>query len=1036
MFLKKLTKKNKIRLIIASVALLLLILAIFALDMRLKTVHYKIESDKVENRVRIALVTDLHSCKYGKDQKKLINALEKQNPDVVLLGGDIFDDEHSDDNTEKFISAVAGKYPCYYVTGNHEFLCSDESFLKKMNFLVENGVTILKGNAETIEINGEKINICGIDDPSVRVVDGYNNFIGGDFTVVGEDDSKWLDRLDLLDEIAQNGNYTLLLTHRPEKFEEYAQYDFDLVLSGHVHGGQWRIPWLINGLYSPSEGFFPDYTGGKYEKGTMTMIVSRGLAIETTIVPRIFNRPELVIIDIEQKFTVEGMSCVNCSAAVERAVKKLDGTENVEVSLLTKSMTCEFDEKKLSAKKIINAVNKAGYRCSLYGEKSENRSKFLSEKTRLISSSIILLPLVYISMGEMIGLPTPHFLHQYPLISAIIQLILALAVAAINAKFFVNGFKSLAKLSPNMDSLVAMGSSASFLYGIFSIIMLSVGISQNNSEFIDKYSHGLYFESAAMILTLVTVGKMLEERAKTKTGSAIAKLSRLAPERSTVIRDGREVEIPSREIVKGDIVVIRPGQSVPVDGVIIEGHSEINEASLTGESEPRFKTVGDEVMTATVNLTGAFKMEAKKVGGETVLAKIIELVENTSASKAPVARLADKVAGVFVPIVTSIALVTAIIWLVADYPFDFALSNAISVLVISCPCALGLATPVAITVAVGKCASEGILIKSAEALETLHKTNVAVFDKTGTLTKGHPAVNDAVAIGCDEKELLSIALSLENSSEHPLARAVCQYAISKGAVLSESTDFAAVGGKGVNADIKNRRYYAGNAAYMDELGVDISAWNEKVQSISEEGNTVMFFTDGEKLLGFIAAADEINEDAPKALKMLDTLGVETVMLTGDNELSARATAKKLGINSIISGVLPSEKGNTVKALCESGKTVIMTGDGINDAPALIAADVGIAVGAGTDIAIDSADIVLVKNSLTDIAETIKYSRRVMTNIKENLFWAFFYNAICIPIAAGALYPLWQITLSPMLASAAMSLSSIFVVTNALRLYKK
>jgi len=527
---------------------------------------------------------------------------------------------------------------------------------------------------------------------------------------------------------------------------------------------------------------------------------------------------------MKQKFTVEGMSCVNCSAAVERAVKKLDGTQSVEVSLLAKSMVCEFDEKKLNPKKIVNAVNKAGYRCSLYGEKSENKSKFLSEKARLISSIIILLPLMYVSMGDMMGIPTPHFLHEYPLISAIVQLTFALAVAIINAKFFVNGFKSLVKLSPNMDSLVAMGSSASFLYGIFSIIMLSVGISQNNSEFIEKYSHGLYFESAAMILTLVTVGKMLEERAKTKTGSAIAKLSKLAPERSTVIRNGEEIEIPSREIVCGDIVVIKPGASIPVDGVIVEGHSEINEASLTGESEPRFKTVGDEVMTATVNLTGAFKMEAKKVGGETVLAKIIELVENTSASKAPVARLADKVAAVFIPIVTSIAVATAIIWLAMDYPFDFALSNAISVLVISCPCALGLATPVAITVAVGKCASEGILIKSAEALETLHKTDVAVFDKTGTLTKGHPAVTDTAAIGCGEKELLDIALSLEKSSEHPLAIAVCEYAGSKGAELTECSNFTAVGGKGVNADIGNTHYCAGNGTYMNELGIDISPW--------------------------------------------------------------------------------------------------------------------------------------------------------------------------------------------------------------------
>ena len=739
---------------------------------------------------------------------------------------------------------------------------------------------------------------------------------------------------------------------------------------------------------------------------------------------------------MKQKFTVEGMSCVNCSAAVERAVKKLDGLGSVEVSLLGKSMVCEFDENKLTAKKIINTVNKAGYRASLYGEKIEGKSKFLSEKTRLISSALILLPLMYISMGDMMGIPTPHVLHEYPLISAVIQLALALAVAVINAKFFVNGFKSLVKLSPNMDSLVAMGSSASFLYGIFSMIMLSVGLSENNAELVEKYSHGLYFESAAMILTLVTVGKMLEERAKTKTGSAIAKLSKLAPERSIVIRDGKEVEIASGDIVCGDIVVIRPGASIPVDGIIVEGHSEINEAALTGESEPRFKTVGDEVMTATVNLTGAFKMEAKKVGGDTMLAKIIELVENTSASKAPVARLADKVAAVFIPIVTTIAVITAAIWLIADYPFDFALSNAISVLVISCPCALGLATPVAITVAVGKCASEGILIKSAEALETLHKTDIAVFDKTGTLTKGHPAVTDAFAYGCEEKELLDIALSLEDKSEHPLARAVCEYARANNAALRESSDFEAIGGRGVSAAIENIRYFAGNAAYMSELGIDISGYSEKLEKLSREGKTVMFFANGEGLLGCIAASDEIAEDAEKALRMLDELGVEAVMLTGDNKLSASATAGRLGITHVISGVLPGEKGSTVTSLREGGKTVIMTGDGINDAPALTAADVGIAVGAGTDIAMESADIVLVKNSLTDIARAIKYSRSVMTNIKQNLFWAFFYNAICIPIAAGALYPLWQITLSPMLASAAMSCSSIFVVANALRLYKK
>jgi len=738
---------------------------------------------------------------------------------------------------------------------------------------------------------------------------------------------------------------------------------------------------------------------------------------------------------MRQKFSVEGMSCVNCVAAVEHAVKKLDGLVSVEVSLLSKSMVCEFDESKLSSKKIINTVNKAGYRASLYGEISDGGSKFLSEKTRLISSVIILIPLMYVAMGDMMGIPTPAFLHELPLVSAFIQLSLALAVAFINAKFFVNGFRALFKLTPNMDSLVAMGSSASFLYGIFSIIMLFIGISEKNAEIVSKYSHGLYFESAAMILTLVTVGKMLEERAKSKTGNAIAKLSKLAPERSVVLRDGKEIEINSSEIVCGDIVVIRPGASVPVDGIIIEGGSEINEAALTGESAPRYKTVGDEVMTATVNLTGAFKMQAKKVGGDTVLAKIIELVENTSASKAPVARLADKVAAVFIPIVTSIAVVTAVIWMIAGENFDFALSNAISVLVISCPCALGLATPVAITVAVGKLAGEGILVKSAEALETLHKTQVAVFDKTGTLTKGHPVVTDFFDL-TDGGELLSVALSLESSSGHPLGRAICTYAIENGAVTLGSEDFAAVPGRGVRAKINSKEYFAGNAAYMSELKIDVSAYGETFEKLSREGKTVMFFAENDTLIGFLAASDEIADGSEKTLEALSELGIETVMLTGDNELSALSTAEKLGISRVISGVLPSEKGSTVESLKKEGKTVIMTGDGINDAPALTGADVGIAVGAGSDIAIDSADVVLVKNDLSDISRAVKYSRSVMTNIKENLFWAFFYNAVCIPIAAGALYPAFGITLSPMLASAAMSFSSIFVVCNALRLYRK
>ncbi len=730
------------------------------------------------------------------------------------------------------------------------------------------------------------------------------------------------------------------------------------------------------------------------------------------------------------------MSCVNCSSAVETAVRALDGVGSVEVSLLGKSMICDFDENRITSKKIIQTVNKAGYRASLYGEKIEEKSAYLSVKTRLISSSVILLPLMYISMGEMIGLPSLPLFKEYPLVSAAVQLLLALAVAIINCKFFVAGFRALFRLHPNMDSLVALGSCASFLYGIFASVMLAVGIFGKDPATVAKYSHGLYFDSAAMILTLVTVGKALEERAKTKTGSAIAKLSRLSPEISTVIRDGREIDISSSEIVLGDTVLIRPGTSVPVDGVVIEGSSEINEAALTGESVPRLKTVGDEVMTASVNLTGAFKMRALRVGNDTVLARIIEIVENTSASKAPVARLADKVAAVFIPIVAAISVITLLVWLICQMPFDFALARAISVLVISCPCALGLATPVAITVAVGKCASEGILVKSAEALETLHKTDTVVFDKTGTLTKGRPSVTDVVVLSGDRDRLLSVALTLEKSSEHPLAKAICSYANEERAALLDSSDFSAIPGRGVRAIIEKTPCFAGNAAYMSELGIDISEYSSKLEPLSEKGKTIMFFASEDEVIGIMAASDEIADGAPEALRALSELGVDTVMLTGDNSLSAGVTAEKLGINSVISDVLPDEKGKAVADLKKEGKTVVMVGDGINDAPALSAADVGMAVGAGSDIAIDSADVVLVKNDLSDISRALKYSRSVLVNIKENLFWACFYNAVCIPIAAGVLYPAFGITLSPMLASAAMSFSSMFVVLNALRLYRK
>ncbi len=725
---------------------------------------------------------------------------------------------------------------------------------------------------------------------------------------------------------------------------------------------------------------------------------------------------------MKQKFTVEGMSCVNCVAAVEKTVKELDGLCEVDVNLLSKSMVCEFDGSALSSKKIINAVNKAGYKCSLYGE-SVSDSGSLSEKGRLIISAILLLPLMYVSMGEMLSIPIPTLFVEKRLLSSLFQLVLALAVAFINSRFYTRGYSAIFKGAPNMDSLVALGSSASFIYGIFKMIS-------------GNYSHGLYFDSAAMILTLVTVGKMLEERAKRKTGSAIEKLSRLSPESANVIRDGVEIEIKTSEIVLGDIVVIRPGEYIPVDGVIVEGDSEINESALTGESVPKYKTVGDEVMSATVNLTGAFKMEARRVGGDTVLARIIELVESTSASKAPVSRLADKVASVFVPIVAAISVVTAIVWLVAGESFDLAFSSAVSVLVISCPCALGLATPVAITVAVGKLAGEGILCRSAEALETLGKTEVAVFDKTGTLTKGKPVVTDFFAVSDNENDVLDIALSIEGASEHPLAGAICDYAREKGASDLSCEDFRAVPGRGVSAKIDKKQYYAGNAAYMSALGIDISKISERAENLAASGKTVMLLASESDLLGLLAASDELSSGSIETLRELEALGVESVMLTGDGKLNAGVIAEKIGISRVISEVLPDEKERVVSELTSEGKITVMVGDGINDAPALGAASVGIALGAGSDIAIDTADVVLVKNDLSGVSRAVKYSRSVMTNIKENLFWAFFYNAICIPIAAGVLYPTLGITLSPMIASAAMSISSLFVVCNALRLYKK
>ena len=744
---------------------------------------------------------------------------------------------------------------------------------------------------------------------------------------------------------------------------------------------------------------------------------------------------------MKKKFNVSGMSCSACSAAVERATHRVDGVESADVNLIGKFMICEYDETKTNEKAICAAVKKAGYKASVAASDDEKSAPtqdgdgFTPVKTRLIVSAVFLVVLMYFSMGHMIGLPLPPVFHGTAGAGmfAFLQLILTLPIIYVNRKFFAVGFKALAHLSPNMDSLVAVGSAAALGYGIFSIFMILYGLGAGKSDVVDAYRENLYFESAAMILTLVTVGKFLEERSKNKTTSAISSLVKLAPETATVIRDGKEEIIPSKDIRVGDIVLIKPGERIPVDGTVVEGASSVDQSALTGESVPIYKTVGDSVISASVNKNGTLKFRAEKVGSDTTLSKIIELVENAGASKAPVAKLADKVAAVFVPVVMGVALVTGAVWLILGYGFEHALNCAISVLVISCPCALGLATPVAITVAAGRCASMGIMIKSAEAFEILSKCDAAVLDKTGTVTCGEPRVTDVIPIDISKDEFLKIAASLEKMSEHPLAEAIC--AAYDGEIIA-ADGFSAVPGRGVTATLGGVKYYGGSAAYMTDLGIDISPYSDALEKLSSEGKTAMMFADGQKLIGIIGAMDEPRETSAEAIAELKNLGVEPIMLTGDSRRCADAVAKSVGIDTVISDVLPTEKEKEISSLRSSGKRVVMVGDGINDSPALAAADVGVAVGSGTDIAIDSADVVLMQSDLRLAATAIGFSRRTLRVIRGNLFWAFVYNVIGIPIAAGVLFPAFGLLLSPMIGAAAMSLSSLFVVTNSLRLYRK
>ena len=749
---------------------------------------------------------------------------------------------------------------------------------------------------------------------------------------------------------------------------------------------------------------------------------------------------------MKQKFQVTGMTCSACSATVERNVKKLEGVKEVTVNLLSNSMVVSYDEDKVNNQTIIDTVVKAGYQAALEQKNNQKKASatpnispveqdIKNMKFRLILSFVFLIPLMYISMGHMFGAPLPNFLtgNENALSFALTQFLLTLPVVYVNRKYFQAGFKNLVKLHPNMDSLIAIGSSAALIYGVFAIYQIGIGLGYQDMETVHHYTMDLYFESSAMILALITLGKFLETKSKGKTSEAITKLLHLAPKTATVIRNGEEQEIPVEEVVVGDRIVIKPGQSIPVDGVIIGGSSSVDQSALTGESIPVEKNFGDKVIAASVNKMGSFHMEAQKVGDDTTLAQIIQLVEDANASKAPIAKLADKISGIFVPVVITIAVIATIVWLILGYPFEFALSIGIAVLVISCPCALGLATPVAIMVGTGKGAEYGILIKSAEALEVAHSVKTVVLDKTGTITEGKPKVTDVVPSEyISEQELLSVAASMEKPSEHPLADAIVAYAQEKKVGFLPTELFKAVSGQGITASMNGTEYYAGNISFISQY-VDVGSFEELSNTFADQGKTPLYFADSNHILGVIAVADVVKPTSAEAISQLKDMHIDVVMLTGDHKKTAQAIQKQLGIDRVVAEVLPQDKEREIRALQEGGHKVAMVGDGINDAPALARADVGIAIGAGTDIAIESADIVLMKNSLLDVVTAIRLSKATIRNIKENLFWAFFYNSIGIPLAAGVFFSLLGWKLNPMFGAAAMSLSSVCVVLNALRL---
>ena len=743
----------------------------------------------------------------------------------------------------------------------------------------------------------------------------------------------------------------------------------------------------------------------------------------------------------KEYFDIEGMTCSACSARVEKCVSALDGVCEVSVNLLKNSMTLLLDEDKTDVNTIINAVKKAGYG-AIHKNSSEKKKRsvpqktdteYLSLKKRLIVSLVFAIPLFYLSMGHMMGWPLPNIFlgAENAMIFALTQFLLLLPIVIAEYRYFKHGFKNLLRGSPNMDSLIAVGSGAAIIYGLYAMYKIAFALGQGNTEVAHSFMMDMYFESAGMILTLITLGKTLEARAKRKTSEAIAKLMDLSPRSATVLRDGKEVEIPIEDVLIGDILVVRSGESVPLDGVVTEGYASIDESALTGESIPADKQVGSKVIGGTLSKTGYFKMRVEKIGEDTALSGIIKLVDEATASKAPIAKLADKISGIFVPVVIGISLISAVIWFIAGYGFEFALSIGISVLVISCPCALGLATPTAIMVGTGKGAQNGILIKSAEALEITHSIDTVVLDKTGTITEGKPSVTDIIAID-GEDELLRTAASLEMLSEHPLAIAITYEAKRRGLELYSARNFEQIPGGGIRGIVEGKVCMAGNERLMRENGYQSELF-DKGRSLSGDGKTPLYFVSDDKIIGLIALADKIKDSSKDAVAKLHSMGIDVIMLTGDNERTALAIGRELGEVEVIAEVYPEDKEKKIRSLKDSKKLVAMVGDGINDAPALARADVGIAIGAGTDIAIESADIVLMRSDLRDVAGAIRLSRATMRNVKQNLFWAFIYNIIGIPVAAGALYIPLAIKLSPMLGAFAMSLSSVFVVSNALRL---